>query len=126
MRISLDNRSQARSLLIAEHMLTPHLGGISWEEVYQNCEPGTSFGMDHEALQYYWDDEPIYTMPTITKWGECGLNEALEQAAQGSPQAKFRLTRLIKSALDDPVSIRAAELLGNPSAGVTAGGTPKL
>ena len=54
------------------------------------------------------------------------LLHTIEQAAQGSPQAKFRLTRLIKSALDDPVSIRAAELLGNPSAGVTAGGTPKL
>ena len=66
-RISLDNRSQARSLPIAEHMLTPHLGGISWEEVYESWEPGSSFGMDHEALKYYWDEEPIYTMPTITK-----------------------------------------------------------
>ena len=39
MRISLDKRSQDISMPIAEHMLTPHLGGIDWETVYENWGP---------------------------------------------------------------------------------------
>ena len=51
------------------------------------------------------------------------MSEALDLAARGSPQAQFRLARLIKTAPDDPVSIRAAKLLANPT---SAAGGAKL
>lgn len=105
MRISLDNRSQDITMPIAEHMLTPHLGGIDWETVYEN------WGPESEDLKYYWDDLPIYTQPTITKWGERGFQEALEQAAEGVPQAMFRLSRVARANPDDPVGIQAAKVL---------------
>ena len=110
MRISLDNRSQDLTMPVAEHMLAPHLGGIDWEEVYQG------WGTEHDDLKFYWDDLPIYTQPTITKWGERGFEEALELAATGNPQASFRLARAIKAAPDDPQSVRAAEVLAAAAA----------
>jgi hypothetical protein len=101
---------------IAEHMLTPHLGGIDWEMVYENWSP------ESKDLQYYWDDLPIYTQPTITKWGDRGFEEALEQAAEGVPQAIFRLSRVVRAAPDDPASLRAAEVLAQVQASASAQG----
>ena len=86
-------------------MLTPHLGGIDWEHVYEN------WSEESKDLQYYWDDLPIYTQPTITKWGERGFEEALELAAEGNAQAAYRLSRAVRTAPDDPQSIRAMEVL---------------
>ena len=72
--------------------------------------------------RYYWDDLPIYTQPTITKWGDRGFEEALEQAAEGVPQAIFRLSRVVRAAPDDPLSIRAAQVLEQVAA---AGGSDR-
>ena len=120
MRISLDNRSQDISMPIAEHMLAPHLGGIDWESVYEE------WGEKDRDLMYYWDDLPIYTQPTITKWGDRGFEEALEQAAAGSPQAIFRLSRVVRTAPDDPQSIRAAAVLEQVAASAASDQQAKL
>jgi hypothetical protein len=120
MRISLDNRSQALSMPIAEHMLTPHLGGISWEEVY------AGWGAAEDDIKYYWDDLPIITQPTITKWGERGFDEALELAAKGDPQARFRLGRQIRAAPDDANSARAKAVLEAATVAGSSRATAKL
>lgn len=99
LRISLDNRYQARSQPIAEHQLRPHLSrvsGLTWEEVYA--------GWHARDLQYYWRDLDLAVIPSDTHLQERAFEEALTLARQGDELARPLLVRIIKR---DPYSAQA-------------------
>ena len=106
LRVSLDNRYQAVSSPIAEHMLEPHmalLSPITWEEVYADWES--------DELQFYWRDLPTKVVPRDTSYAERGFAEALSLAREGDPRAQLRMRRVIVNDPDSKMGTAAAEAL---------------
>jgi len=89
LRVSLDNRYQRVGDPIAEHMLNPHLSGmspLSWDEVYEDWAS--------TDLQYYWEqfDNPV--LAQITEYMDNAFDEAVALAEQGNNHAKLHLRRI--------------------------------
>jgi hypothetical protein len=106
LRVSLDNRYQARDRPIAQHMLQPHLQGISgftWEQCYT--------GWEDEELQYYWKDLGLEVVPMSTQWGDKGFAEALDLARGGDERALFQLRRIARRDSESERGQRAVQLL---------------
>jgi hypothetical protein len=99
LRVSLDNRYQARSQPIAEHQLLPHLNRVSgqtWDDIYPHW-PASD-------LQYYWKDLSLTVLPSDTTRQERAFAEALELARQGDELARPLLVRIVRR---DPASAQA-------------------
>jgi len=110
LRVSLDNRYQARDRPIAQHMLQPHLQGISgftWEQCYT--------GWEDEELQYYWKDLGLEVVPMSTQWGDKGFAEALDLARGGDERALFQLRRIALRDSESERGQRAVQLLDEVS-----------
>ena len=106
LRISLDNRYQAKDLPIAEHMLGPHfraMTGFDWPECYE--------GWQSKELQYYWDDQDLEIVPQSRQWGEAVFAEALELARSGDERARFQLRRIARNDPESEPGQRAAQFL---------------
>ena len=107
LRLSLDNRYQAlEQRIIAEHMLEPHLSGVTpldWSQVYQNWQS--------EEWQYYWKDLDLAVIDRDPQWGQKGFREALERARQGDGDAQYHLRRLVNRVPDTPEGQAAQEVL---------------
>jgi hypothetical protein len=119
LRVSLDNRYQARSQPIAAHELLPHLGRASrqtWEDIYP--------GWRSADLQYYWKDLPLTVVPTDDSRSARGFEEALELARQGDELARPLLDRIVRREPDSPQAHAAREALRALDAGAGAGQTP--
>jgi hypothetical protein len=96
LRVSLDNRYQARSQPIAAHQLLPHLNQISgqvWEDIYPYWRS--------KEFQYYWKDLHLTVLPTDMSRQQRGFAEAIELAHQGNELARPRLVRVLQG---DPAS----------------------
>ena len=106
LRVSPDNRYQARGLPVAEHMLQPHLNifhALTWEEVYA--------GWQSADLQYYWQDVDMPIIPRDMSYAEKGFAEALELAEQGDERAHLALQRAIERDPDSEQAQAAAAVL---------------
>lgn len=106
LRVSLDNRYQAKDDPIAEHMLEPHLSNFStfgWEEVYRDWTG--------EDLKYYWKDEGLEIIPRDFSFSDKGFGEAADLAQAGNEHAQHHLRRFVKRAPDSPEGQRAAQIL---------------
>jgi hypothetical protein len=106
LRISLDNRYQHAAQPIAEHMLEPHLQGLSplaWEEVYRNWSSTEG--------QHYWREFDLKTTPTDMSWREKGFAEALELARTGDDRAQHALRRIVNRAPSTDQGLKAAAVL---------------
>ena len=115
LRVSLDNRYQAISDPIAEHMLQPHLSlsvKLTWEEVYANWQT--------DDLKYYWQRYTTPVVPRDTSYAEKGFAEAVELAKQGDPRAQLQLRRIIKRDPDSPFGRLAQQALAASPAEETA------
>jgi hypothetical protein len=91
LRVSLDNRYQAVSDPIAEHMLQPHLNifnKLSWEDVYREWES--------DEIQYYWKNCETPVVPRDMSYLEKAFGEAVDLAKCGDPRARHYLQRFIK------------------------------
>ncbi len=109
LRVSLDNRYQAASAPIAEHMLLPHLAGhspLSWDAVYA--------GWDTQDLQYYWKDLDLTVVPRDTAFFDHGFEEALQLARDGDDHARLHLQRIIERDASTAYAKAAAEVVGVP------------
>lgn len=106
LRVSLDNRYQAKDLPIAQHMLQPHLQGIS-EFTWQQCYAG----WENDELQYYWKDLDLEVVPMSTQWGDKGFAEALDLARGGDERALFQLQRIARRDPESERGQRAVQLL---------------
>ena len=107
-RISLDNRYQAKEHPIAEQMLLPHLaldGKPGWDEIYADWES--------EQLQYYWQKLDMTVVPRDTSFGEKGFAEALHQARIGNPRARLHLERIVRRDPTTEQAQAAAKALGD-------------
>ncbi|MDE2734185.1 MAG: phytanoyl-CoA dioxygenase family protein, partial [Gemmatimonadota bacterium] len=103
LRISLDNRYQAQGEPIAQHMLEPHLTGVTdfnWDACYA--------GWQSESLQYYWQDLYLEVVPQSSRWGDQGFAEALSLARDGDERALYQLRRIARR---DPESERGQQAL---------------
>ena len=106
LRVSLDNRYQARGLPVAEHMLQPHLNifhALTWDEVYA--------GWQSADLQYYWQDVDMPIIPRDMSYAEKGFTEALALAEQGDERAHLALRRAIERDPDSEQAQAAAAVL---------------
>ena len=106
LRISLDNRYQAKDKPIAEHMLGPHfrgMGGFDWPQCYE--------GWESDELQYYWEDQELDIVPQTTQWGDKGFGEALALARGGDERALYQLRRIARRDPESERGQRAIELL---------------
>ena len=111
LRISLDNRYQARDQPIAQHMLGPHfqgMNGFGWEQCYA--------GWVSDELQYYWQDLDLEVVPQSTQWGDKGFAEALELARGGDERAVYQLRRIARRDPESERGQRAIQLLEEVSA----------
>ena len=109
LRVSLDNRYQAASDPIAEHMLIPHLvahSPLSWDEVYA--------GWETRDLQYYWKDLDLTVVPRDTAFFDHGFDEALQRARDGDDHARLHLERIVKRDPSTDYAKAAAEVVGVP------------
>ena len=107
LRVSLDNRYQAVSDPIAEHMTEPHLSSMSpfsWDETYENW--------DSTEFQYYWKNRDLEVIPKDWSFSNKGFEEACELASQGSLEARHHLARLAKRASGTEQGQRALSILG--------------
>ena len=107
LRVSLDNRYQAVSDPIAEHMTEPHLSSMSpfsWDETYENW--------DSTEFQYYWKNRGLEVIPKDWSFSNKGFEEACELASQGSLEARHHLARLAKRASGTDQGQRALSILG--------------
>ena len=101
LRVSLDNRYQAKDQPIAQHMLQPHMqaiSGLTWETCYK--------GWESDELQYYWQDLGLQVVPMSTQWGDKGFAEALDLARGGDERALYQLRRIARR---DPESERGQQ-----------------
>ena len=115
MRVSLDNRYQAISDPIAEHMLQPHLSlsvKLTWEEVYANWQT--------DDLKYYWQQGATPVVPRDTSYAEKGFAEAVELAKRGDPRAQLQMQRIVKRDPDSPFGRLAQQALAASPAEETA------
>jgi hypothetical protein len=106
LRISLDNRYQSPNIPIAQHMLEPHLQGISgftWEECYGEWES--------DELQYYWRELDLEVVPQSMQWSDQGFAEALELARGGDERALYQLRRIARRDPEAERGQRARQLL---------------
>jgi hypothetical protein len=106
LRVSLDNRYQARSLPIAEHQLLPHLNassGQAWENIYPYWQSN--------EMQYYWNDLHLAVIPRDSTRQERGFAEALERARQGDELARPLLVRIVRRDAGSPQAEAAREAL---------------
>lgn len=119
LRVSLDNRYQARSQPIAEHELHPHLSrssGQDWDDIYPRWQS--------TDLQYYWKDLNLNVVPSDTSRQTRAFEEALELARQGNELARPLLVRIVKrdpdspqaKAAEDALRVLDARATGNPTA----------
>ena len=111
MRVSLDNRYQAKDKPIARHMLEPHMAGISgltWDKCYG--------GWENDALQYYWEDQDLEVVPQSTEWGDKGFAEALDLARGGDERALYQVRRIAQRDPESERGQRAVELLAEVDA----------
>ena len=107
LRVSLDNRYQAMTDPVAEHMLEPHLavlGTVTWEDVYENWET--------DDLKYYWRDSGVEVVPRDMTYFDKGFEEALVLAREGDERARIHLQRIIDRDPETPNGKRAIEALG--------------
>ncbi len=91
LRVSLDNRYQAVSAPIAEHMLEPHLNifnTLQWEDVYREWES--------DELKYYWKEHELTVVQRDFSYGNRGFEEAVALARNGDERAMLHLNRVIK------------------------------
>ncbi len=98
LRVSLDNRYQAASDLIAEHMLQPHLqrlSGLTWEEVYADWSGSRD-------LRYYWEALDLETRPRDFSYAERGFEEAVDLARKGDQWGRIALQRVVRNNLSPP------------------------
>lgn len=65
MRLSLDYRYQGVSQPVTQGSLEPHMGCLSWDEIYA--------GWRETRLQYYWRSLPLNIVPFTTKYHEAIL-----------------------------------------------------
>ncbi len=96
LRLSLDNRYQAKEATISEHVLTPHLDSynpLTWEEVYADWES--------DDLKYYWKGAGATVIPKDNRYAQKGFQDAVELAKQGDKGAQLHLRRAV---LKDPNS----------------------
>ena len=106
LRVSLDNRYQARNLPIAQHMLEPHMqatSGLTWEKCYAQWQS--------DELQYYWKKMDLDIVPISTEWGDKGFAEALKLARVGDERAFLQLRRIIRLDPESERGQQAAQLL---------------
>jgi hypothetical protein len=99
LRVSLDNRYQAREDIIAEHMLAPHLNGftqLDWEDVYRDWKS--------DDLKYYWKKFDLTVIPKDLSYSSRGFEEALDLARNGDAHARHHLNRIVKR---DPTTEQA-------------------
>ena len=90
LRVSLDNRYQRVGDPIAEHMLNPHLSGmspLSWADVYASWSS--------DEFQYYWKEHNIPVLPKITTYLEQAFEEAIQLARSGDERARLHLRRMV-------------------------------
>ena len=111
LRVSLDNRYQAKGLPIAEHMLQPHMykmDDFSWEKCYADWES--------DELQYYWQDMDLEVVPISTQWGDKGFAEAMELARGGDERALVQLRRIARSDSESERGQQVVQLLSEVNA----------
>ena len=98
LRVSLDNRYQAVSGTIAEHMLQPHLqrfSGLAWDEVYAAWSGSRD-------LRYYWEGLGLETRPRDFSYAERGFEEAVALARQGDEWGRIAMQRVVRNNLSPP------------------------
>ncbi len=106
LRLSLDNRYQARSQPIAAHQLLPHLNrasGQTWDDIYPHWQA--------TDLQYYWKNLNLTVLPSDTTRQDRGFAEALELARQGNEVARPFLVRVVGRDPASPQATAAREAL---------------
>lgn len=106
LRVSLDNRYQARDIAIAEHMLEPHLAGIApltWDEVYS--------GWQSEEFQYYWKAHDLTIVPKQEQWVEQIFDEVIALARQGDADGAHHLRRFVRREPDSERGRLARQVL---------------
>lgn len=86
LRLSVDYRYQAPSQPICEASLRPHMGELTWEEIYRGWK-----SVDH---QYYWKRADLKVVPYDPQYVENRNREAFEAARQGNPVARAALLRI--------------------------------
>ena len=107
LRVSLDNRYQARDRPIAQHMLEPHMqaiSGLTWEKCYAQWQS--------DELQYYWQEMDLDIVPISTEWGDKGFGEALELARGGDARALLQLRRIARRDPESERGQQAVQVLG--------------
>ncbi|MDA0745602.1 MAG: phytanoyl-CoA dioxygenase family protein [bacterium] len=106
LRVSLDNRYQALEDPVSEHMLIPHLDGLShlpWETVYENWKT--------DDLKFYWKDLDLNVIPRDMSYSEKGFKEALDLARNGNEHARYHLGQIIRRDPTTPQATAAKEVL---------------
>ncbi len=86
LRLSVDYRYQAPSQPICETSLRPHMGELTWEEVYR--------GWKSTDRQYYWTRAQLRVVPYDPRYVANRDREAFELARQGNPVARAALLRI--------------------------------
>ena len=106
LRVSLDNRYQAITSPIAEHMLQPHmalLNPITWDQIYANWKT--------DDLKYYWEKLVTEIVPRDTTYADRGFAEGLDLAKQGDPKAILQMKRAVIRQPESEAGKAAAKVL---------------
>jgi ectoine hydroxylase-related dioxygenase (phytanoyl-CoA dioxygenase family) len=85
MRISCDFRYQKEGQELTQSCLEPHLGGLTWDEIYA--------GWESTDLQYYWRDKDYSVVPwdpTMHDLPESSFLEAYKQVVRFEAERQAR------------------------------------
>jgi hypothetical protein len=103
LRLSVDYRYQSPTAPICESSLRPHMGELTWEEVYRDWPPSD--------LPYYWRRHALTVVPYDRRHVEARDREAFELAAAGDPVARPALLRIAQRDRDPARRERARRAL---------------
>jgi hypothetical protein len=115
LRLSVDYRYQSPAAPIGEPSLRPHMGELTWEEVYRDWPPSD--------LRYYWRRHELTVVPYDRRHVEARDREAFELAEAGDPVARPALLRIAQRDRDPARRERARRaLIGLDAAAPPPGG----
>jgi hypothetical protein len=111
LRLSVDYRYQSPAAPICEPSLRPHMGELTWEDVYRDWPPSD--------LQYYWRRLSLTVVPYDRRHIEARDREAFQLAEAGDPAARPALLRIAQRDRDPSRRERARRALAQLDAAPT-------